>query len=317
MPINADKPLQWKADVAASVDLYNDWFMRFGPKAYRDTRAKTTERVQKAIQLTDELTVLGPEILKAHPSILPVLRMSTAPPLARDRLAGLAYAGRHLIQSMEDNGQLPPRMREAELDSQLQSIARVLIRLLDQDLFPWLEQKTRPTKIERYRASTVVADRLCGTIADPIIRNAQEHRQLNLIAKYLRKRGYTQIPSRTVKVFTDLPAGTFTFRMNVAAGVRRKINVPIDVIIHPFTPHPSGFPILIEAKSAGDFANTNKRRKEEATKIKQLRARYGEGLRYILFLCGYFDSGYVGYEAAEGIDWVWEHRIEDLEMIGI
>jgi len=54
MPINADKPHLWKADVAASVDLYNDWFMRFGPKAYRNTRAETTERVQKAIQLTSE-----------------------------------------------------------------------------------------------------------------------------------------------------------------------------------------------------------------------------------------------------------------------
>lgn len=29
-------------------------------------------------------------------------------------------------------------------------------------------------------------------------------------------------------------------------------------------------------------------------------------MRFILFLCGYFDSGYLGYEAAEGIDWVWE-----------
>lgn len=76
-------------------------------------------------------------------------------------------------------------------------------------------------------------------------------------------------------------------------------------------------PILIEAKSAGDFANTNKRRKEEATKVRQLRTRYGETLQYVLFLCGYFDAGYLGYEAAEGIDWVWEHRIEDLEMLGV
>ena len=35
-------------------------------------------------------------------------------------------------------------------------------------------------------------------------------------------------------------------------------------------------------------------------------------------LCGYFDSGtYLGYEAAEGIDWVWEHRIGDLEEFGL
>jgi len=33
---------------------------------------------------------------------------------------------------------------------------------------------------------------------------------------------------------------------------------------------------------------------------------------YILFLNGYFDSGYLGYEAAAGIDWIWEHRMEDL-----
>ena len=36
-----------------------------------------------------------------------------------------------------------------------------------------------------------------------------------------------------------------------------------------------------------------------------------------LYLCGYFDSGYLGYEVAEGIDWIWEHRINDLEQLGI
>lgn len=77
------------------------------------------------------------------------------------------------------------------------------------------------------------------------------------------------------------------------------------------------FPLLIEAKSAGDFTNTNKRRKEEAVKTSQLRRTYGPSIRFILFLCGYFDSGYLGYEAAEGIDWVWEHRIDDLKKFGL
>jgi len=52
-------------------------------------------------------------------------------------------------------------------------------------------------------------------------------------------------------------------------------------------------------------------------KMAQLRGTYGEKVRFILFLCGYFDSGYLGYEAAEGIDWVWEHRIDDLSLFGI
>lgn len=67
----------------------------------------------------------------------------------------------------------------------------------------------------------------------------------------------------------------------------------------------------------GDFTNTNKRRKEEAIKMAQLRSTYGAAICFNLFLCGYFDSGYLGYEAAEGIDWVWEHRIDDLARFGI
>ena len=49
----------------------------------------------------------------------------------------------------------------------------------------------------------------------------------------------------------------------------------------------------------------------------QLRRTYGAAVQYNLFLCGYFDSGYLGYEAAEGIDWVWEHRIDDLAAFGL
>ncbi|MBI1928650.1 XamI family restriction endonuclease [Candidatus Poribacteria bacterium] len=316
MGINADKPHLWKKDVAASVDLYNDWFMRFAPQTYRDTRMETTARVEEAIQLTKDLTALNPEILKANPSILPTLRMSTAPPIARDRLVGLANVSKHLTLSMEQ-GKIPLRMSEMELIKQLQSIADILIKLLDYDIFPWLEKGLPPTDIERHRASTVVADRLCGAVSDPIIRNAQEQRQLALIAAYLEKRGYTQSLHHPGRTLRDMPPGVFALRMNVMAGDKRTVNIPIDVVIQPHKPHPSGLPILIEAKSAGDFTNTNKRRKEEATKIHQLRARYGENLQFILFLCGYFDAGYLGYEAAEGIDWVWEHRIEDMELLGI
>lgn len=93
--------------------------------------------------------------------------------------------------------------------------------------------------------------------------------------------------------------------------------MPIDVVIMPLTAKLGDFPLLIEAKSAGDFANTNKRRKEEATKVSQLRSTYGDNIRFILFLSGYFDSNYLKYEAGEGIDWVWEHRIDDLAEFGL
>ena len=112
-----------------------------------------------------------------------------------------------------------------------------------------------------------------------------------------------------------MPPGSFSFRLNVpveqeVAG--KTINIPVDAVVMPKTAKAGELPLLIEAKSAGDFTNVNKRRKEEATKMNQLRRTYGQDVRFILFLCGYFDSGYLGYEAAEGIDWVWEHRIDDL-----
>jgi hypothetical protein len=105
--------------------------------------------------------------------------------------------------------------------------------------------------------------------------------------------------------------------MNVPVGKTLKINIPIDVVIQPRKLQKDRLPILIEAKSPGDCTNTNKRRKEEATKIHQLQATYGPPVTYILLLCGYFGSDYLGYEAAEGIDWVWEHRIDDLLKVGL
>jgi type II restriction enzyme len=117
-----------------------------------------------------------------------------------------------------------------------------------------------------------------------------------------------------------MPAGTFSFRMNVPVkleGGVQSVNIPIDAVIKPKKAKAKDLPLFFEAKSAGDFTNTNKRRKEEAVKMTQLRATYGDAVRFNLFLCGYFDTGYLGYEAAEGIDWVWEHRIDDLMLFGI
>ncbi len=114
--------------------------------------------------------------------------------------------------------------------------------------------------------------------------------------------------------------GTFSFRLIipvVRGGSGKSINVPVDAVVMPRDGREGALPLLLEAKSAGDFTNVNKRRKEEAAKMNQLRHTYGENVRFILFLCGYFDSGYLGYEAAEGMDWVWEHRIDDLGKFGL
>src|SRR5258708_34156736 len=99
--INADKPHLWKADIAASVDQFNQWFMRFAPEAFRSTRVKTTEHVKAALLATNDLRTLNAVTLKANPGALPTLRMCSAPPLAVDRLTRLAKARKNRVGRME------------------------------------------------------------------------------------------------------------------------------------------------------------------------------------------------------------------------
>lgn len=317
MLINANKVRLWKKDIETSVDLFNAWFLQFAPDAYRNARASTTKCVADCLEMTSDLTTITVDVLEQCPGILPTLRMTTCPPIARDRLVGLASANKNLVKKMED-GQLPPMMKPAALRRNLTRIADILSKMLDVDIFPWLSGGSLATEEQRYRASTIVADRLCGAVSDPIVRNAQEARQLSLIGDYLEAKGYVRKTHTSGAPITQMEPGTFAFRMVVRVDRKGQITqIPVDVVIQPKKPRSNGVPIFIEAKSAGDFTNVNKRRKEEATKMSQLRVTFGQNVEYILFLCGYFGTPYLGYEAAEGIDWVWEHRIKDMDKLGL
>lgn len=311
MSVNRDKPDRWKADIVRSVDMYNRWFLRFAPATYRKTRLRTTDDVQGALVATRDMMDITRQVLRESPALLRTLRMATCPPLAVDRVVGLGGVSPNLVRRME-NGSLPPRMPARALNRDLGRIVGTITKMLDRDIFVWLDEHREPSEEERVRAATVVADRLCGADANPIIRNAQEQRQLGRITRWLRQHGYRA--SRAGTRHDEMTRGTYALRLNVPAEQEeagRTVNIPIDVVVMPKRAKRKELPVLVEAKSAGDYTNVNKRRKEEAAKVGLLRDTYGEEVRFVLFLCGYFDSGYLGYEAAEGIDWVWEHRMDD------
>ena len=318
--VNKDKSDRWKADIAQSVDFYNRWFLQSAPQVFKETRLKTSKQVEQVLKWTVNLTQLNPDVFRKYPDILPVLRMATCPPIARDRLIGLAGVPRNLVTTMEEDKRVPPRMESEQLQENLEKIGKVILELIDFDIFVWLDRDDEGEEEEIRRAATIVADRLCGAEANPILRNAQEKRQLTSIQRWLQERGYAFDEGPGSRKFDELSPGTFVFHLNVPvhrATTNREIKMPIDVVVMPLSARLGDFPLLIEAKSAGDFTNTNKRRKEEATKVTQLRSTYGDNIRFILFLSGYFDSNYLEYEADEGIDWVWEHRINDLAEFGL
>lgn len=308
----------WKQDSWASVDYYNNWFMSSAPCAYQTARKGILKKVKEIFATFNYLRDICPQNIIDVPDSLSTLRLCMAPPLAVDRLAGLSYTNRSFITRMEE-GKLPQRVKRDELNGNLSRICNILNKLLDRYLFPWIDKNCEPSQQNINRTAAVIADRLTGALADPIIRNTQEQRQLFAIRDYLMGRGYSFIPSSEIKSIYEMPDRTFSFHVNCPINIgQKKIKMPIDVMIQPQKAlQPNPLPVLVECKSAGDFTNTNKRRKEEAIKIQQLRQTYGEDIRFILFLCGYFDTSYLGYEASEGLDWVWEHRISDFNLLGV
>jgi len=115
MAVNLDKPHLWKVDIVKSVDMYNDWFMNFAPEAFRETRVQTTKDVEATLKATDNLTNVDPSILRKHPEVLPTLRMAACPPLAVDRLIGLAAVPSSLVKRMEKERKLPVNIGDVHL----------------------------------------------------------------------------------------------------------------------------------------------------------------------------------------------------------
>lgn len=92
-------------------------------------------------------------------------------------------------------------MPRQEADSALGKIASVIQKRAGKDILVWLEQEDAPSERERWRAAAIVADRLCGTMANPIVRNAQEKRQLAALAAWAGGTGlYLSCCERTEKL---------------------------------------------------------------------------------------------------------------------
>ena len=236
MGVNLDKPYKWKQDIQKSVDMYNDWFMNFAPIAFRNTRLQTTEDVLNTLSKTDYYRNLSSQLLASNPEILATLRMSTCPPIAVDRLIGLAGINPNLVKQLEKNSRIPPRISSIDLNSELSKICTIILKLLDKDIFPWLVDKKQIDMNEAHRASTIVADRLCGSVANPIVRNAQEKRQLDLIKIWLEKRGYKQLIGDEKKSIDNMASGTFAFHFNVQVKIDTSVgyvNIPVDVVLKP------------------------------------------------------------------------------------
>ena len=214
LSINKKNVDQWKTDVQKSVLYYNEWFLKYAPSTYIKSRQEAIAKVETIFQKTDCLNTLSVNMLKEVPDAITILRMATTPPLARDRLVGLADIPRDFIKKLEE-GTLPSKLSESQANLILGKIIAIVNKILDKDIMPWLEKKATPDEIDRLSAKQIIGDRVCGSLADPLIRNEQERRQLSGIKKFLIKRGYRFVESEDIKDFKSMEEHTFTFHLNV------------------------------------------------------------------------------------------------------
>lgn len=299
-------PSAWDPDIAQSVSEYDDWYLSESPGMFAAARGRAVVEAANAMDATADFAKFDADSLIAHPGALFVARMSVSPPMARDRFVGFSGANKSLVTTMERNGVIPAKARRVQM--QLQVMCDFLAPLLDPGLFCWLAENRPPTAAERDKALVVIGERLASAFYLPTLRNAQEGRQKEAMRAYLEGEDFEESSALAF----EMPPGTFGFGRNVRV-VREDgepQNLPVDCVVSPLD---ASLPLAcVELKSAGDFTNVNKRRKEESDKHDALTRTHGDRAVFLLQLFGYFGRSYLGFEASAGIDWAWDHRLSDL-----
>ncbi len=315
----------WQQEAYASVTEYNNWYVQFARDAYTAARTDAANLVNQAFALTNDLTEVTPEVLTRTPQIIKVMRMTSSPTWAVDRLIGISTYPTQSPQSGASVETLVNNMEANKLPKDRQGLHTALGKLIgnikrryDLTVLTWVEPPRNPTDEEWTLANHLLTDRLAQSIANPKIPAEQESRQVNRIVDWLENRGYTADTRKGLQ-YPDMKAGTFrrNLRMEGTLPNGDTKAVPIDIAVLPLQAQPGDLPVMIECKSAGDYTNVNKLQKEEATKYQNLQRKHGQRLTYALYLSCYFDQKFRDDEAASGFTFIWHHRHQELVNLGL
>lgn len=301
--INADQEQQWRSDISAARDAHQRWLLTEGRQAHRRARAEAVVDVERMLDLTSDLGVVTPEIIRQSPGILTTQRMSTAPPLARERLVTLARAERSVVLALEQD-RLPGRTSAGELDAQLTRICQVIRGLIDPDLFGWLRDRVPPTPAQRRLASVAVANRLCDSMAGDLVRQQCHHHDLGLVQRWLTDHGFR--PEGSDPPWSDVDA-TFALGPRRLPIPGRARPISADMIIRPADP---ARPLVVLTSVHGPGLAPVRR--SSTTPWAPIRSS-DRPIRRLHLLSGPVDLSDLHRRAAHGHDWIWAHRLDDLE----
>jgi hypothetical protein len=287
-----------RRDIAIARDVFVLRVTAQIPAAFRPKLDLARADVIAALDLTDDLNRIDPEVIASNPGIVAALRYMTAPPISEEDF--------RTVTGWPFNA--TPNARAVLASTE--SVASTVRLLADPLRFGWVAEGRRPSKTEREAAINATATVLAVERFRTERRlNASKDQEAAVRAALAAEAGLTQVeppPRRgegNVNMIDDLDRGTFT-RECVLFGM--KCDVPVRL--------PDGLLMPIECKVSNGQKNGWKRVSREVEgKASRWRQRFGDASMVVgVMLDGNFDLGTLTRFQDQGCFIFWQHDLQRL-----
>ena len=308
--MNSKNPEQWERDRSIAKQEIISWLA----DSTNDSDLRGSIEARNRIILKK---LIGKKKLKdvifEDTSSLTVLRSLTRRDIGTSQMATFLEITTSSLEKSESGKKIPETLAVAA--------EKILLKELDQSIANWILEGATPSEEEFKRTLWIASDRILRRSTSTDLRYKHEPRQLEKLEKFLKGYGYSSMEGAEIKDLRyGMQGGTYAFRVSVEGMTSDGLSLKqtVDALIKPFSISKNLLPIFLEAKSMTDEVNPNKRQKEEAQKVESARRRWqekSERLNFILLLGGTVPRRYLEVEAGSDLDWIWEHRVEDLGVL--
>ncbi|KMV22081.1 XamI family restriction endonuclease [Mycobacterium heckeshornense] len=159
---------------------------------FEEFRLTIEELIEGTVDLS-QLSEQAVDLLTMSPDMQTSIRYLAAPPISEDDLKEMADTKLSVKQLTAEDGAGAKRVIETVLQG------------LDRNRFPWVSENREPTATEREVAVISTAALIAARKVETARRNESKKDQEDQVAEYLVTQGLTEVPTRTIKSFNELP----------------------------------------------------------------------------------------------------------------
>lgn len=277
-------------DRLRAIDAFIERWEKTGTLPWQKTFSSLEPKVEELFALSDDLRKLDAAFVAANPSLVPLLRFLSSPPVSEDDLDTLV--GQHVAR------------RKKLTEEQARRIITVVVATMDPLRLPWLRENRVPTLQERLLALKWTTGLLALQRLGTDKRMLSSRSQQRAVQDVLTRAGLSFIPDRIpITDLDNLPRGSFKAE-TLLAGV--KCDFPVR--LH------DGRLLAIECKVSNSAINSVKRLiHETGHKADAWRHEFGERIIPAAVLSGIYKLHNLRRAQDEfRIAIFWEHDLNPL-----